>query len=317
MAVLIDPPTWPAHGTTWSHLVSTTSPTELHALAAELELPRRGFDLDHYDVPAHRYADAVAAGAIPTGGRELTRALLASGLRVPGRDRPMLKALRRHWIELVPGGYELGDDLLARWREPHRVYHGPLHLTEALDAVDVLLGAALHPLEARSPSDPHSPHRGREALLAHLALWFHDAVHTGSAGADEEASALLAVDLLPRHLLDDPSPRLTAESVASYVAVTTDHSPGRGEDVPHLVSDADLAILAASPGRYAEYTRQVRAEYAHVPDDAFREGRAAVLTGLLESDGPYATAYARRHWGARAEANLRAELTRLEERPRG
>jgi hypothetical protein len=51
MAVLIDTPRWPAHDTLWSHLVSDTSLDELHEFAARMGIPRRSFDLDHYDVP--------------------------------------------------------------------------------------------------------------------------------------------------------------------------------------------------------------------------------------------------------------------------
>lgn len=69
MTVLIDQPTWPAHNTVWSHLVSDTSLVELHAFAAANRIPRRGFDLDHYDVPAHLYQALVAAGAQPVARR--------------------------------------------------------------------------------------------------------------------------------------------------------------------------------------------------------------------------------------------------------
>jgi hypothetical protein len=87
MSILIDRPSWPAHGTLWSHLVSDSSLDELHAFAAEQDIPRRGFDLDHYDVPAARYDSLVAAGAEPVDFRGLVTRLRASGLRVPGKDR--------------------------------------------------------------------------------------------------------------------------------------------------------------------------------------------------------------------------------------
>lgn len=87
MTVLVDTPIWPRHGTLWAHLVSDVSYDELHAFAALAGLPARSFDLDHYDVPRERYAELVARGAQPVSGRELIRRLLASGLRVPVRER--------------------------------------------------------------------------------------------------------------------------------------------------------------------------------------------------------------------------------------
>ena len=83
MAVLIDTPVWPWRGRLWSHLVSDRSYDELHAfVAAELGIPRRAFQGDHYDVPEELHEVAVAAGAESVPARELLARLLAAGLRV-------------------------------------------------------------------------------------------------------------------------------------------------------------------------------------------------------------------------------------------
>ena len=87
MTVLLDPPLWPRHGRIWGHLVSDASLTELHALAAAAGIPPRGFDRDHYDVPAEAYPELVRLGAVLVDSRELVRRLRTSGLRVPARDR--------------------------------------------------------------------------------------------------------------------------------------------------------------------------------------------------------------------------------------
>lgn len=87
MTVLIDQPIWPAHDMLWAHIVSDTSLEELHEFAARAGIPGRGFDLDHYDVPARLWSELVALGAEPVGVREFVRRLEASGLRVPQRDR--------------------------------------------------------------------------------------------------------------------------------------------------------------------------------------------------------------------------------------
>lgn len=88
MVILIDDPLWPAHGRMWAHLVSDSDLGELHAFAEANGIPRRGFDLDHYDVPEDAHGRLVAAGAVHVSGHELVRRLIASGLRVRGRDRP-------------------------------------------------------------------------------------------------------------------------------------------------------------------------------------------------------------------------------------
>jgi hypothetical protein len=65
----------------WSHLVSDVSYAELHAFAARLGVPRRAFERDHYDIPEHRYADVVRAGAVEVSSREVVRLLHGAGLR--------------------------------------------------------------------------------------------------------------------------------------------------------------------------------------------------------------------------------------------
>ncbi|WP_239021827.1 DUF4031 domain-containing protein [Nocardioides jishulii] len=71
------------YGRTWSHLASDTSLTELHAFARAQGIPERGFDRDHYDVPAEYHAAMVAAGAVEVTSRELVILLRRAGLRRP------------------------------------------------------------------------------------------------------------------------------------------------------------------------------------------------------------------------------------------
>jgi hypothetical protein len=61
--------------------VSDASYAELHAFAAAIGIPVRGFERDHYDVPAELYERVVAAGALPVSSREVVRRLEAAGLR--------------------------------------------------------------------------------------------------------------------------------------------------------------------------------------------------------------------------------------------
>jgi hypothetical protein len=71
MAVLVDPlREYPDPGlrwTHWCHMVSDSEFEELHAFAARLGIPRRGFQGDHYDLPAHVRERAVELGAVEVG----------------------------------------------------------------------------------------------------------------------------------------------------------------------------------------------------------------------------------------------------------
>ena len=84
--ILIDPPQVPSRGRLWSHLASDVSYAELHEFAGQVGIPERGFDGDHYDVPAEWYDTLLAAGARGVPSRELVRRLREAGLR---RPRPM------------------------------------------------------------------------------------------------------------------------------------------------------------------------------------------------------------------------------------
>ena len=58
----------------WAHLTSDVSMRELHAFAERLEIPRRGFGGDHYDVPEEYVDRVVEAGAHVVTGREIVGA---------------------------------------------------------------------------------------------------------------------------------------------------------------------------------------------------------------------------------------------------
>jgi hypothetical protein len=91
MSIFVDPPVWPgrgrAAGRLWAHLVSDVSFAELHAFAELLGAPSRGFERDHYDIPATLVPVAVWLGARPVSSREVVVRLTGSGLRRP-KHRP-------------------------------------------------------------------------------------------------------------------------------------------------------------------------------------------------------------------------------------
>lgn len=293
MPVYIDPPRWPAHGTEFSHMVSDTSLEELHTVAHKIGLSIRAFDRDHYDLPRERYDDAVRAGAIEVDGKQLVRILRASGLRIPAvqRSTKVLPVLRRRWERAIghtPELQEIREILLTAWNEPHRHYHNGVHLLAVLTALDAL-------------TDSHPP------VEVVLAAWFHDAVYTGQAGADEQASAELAQRLLsPAGFTTE-----TIDEVVRLIGITTNHTPDSHDLNGALLSDADLAILGSAPGRYAEYIRAVRAEYAHVPKQDFVQGRLAIM-GALESTEIFHTERGRDLWQRQARENVWVEIAELE-----
>ncbi len=208
---------------------------------------------------------------------------------------PATDSLAARWDALLlrcgasadPGPY--GRALLERWAEPQRRYHTTEHLLAVLDHVDALAGHADDPDAVR------------------LAAWFHDAVYRPDRSENEERSARLAV----RALTEAGLPAQRVALVARLVLLTTGHAPEPGDRDGEVLCDADLAVLGGTPEAYAAYAAAVREEYAFVPDEDFRAGRAAVLRQLLALPALYRTEAARARFDAAARANLAGELSRL------
>jgi predicted metal-dependent HD superfamily phosphohydrolase len=287
---LVDPPRWPAHGTVFSHLVSDSSLSELHDLAARIGLNPRAFDHDHYDLPRRLYDAAVAAGAVPVSGDELVRRLVASGLRVRTPDKTPTREMARgqvraHW-ERLGLGHDVYVGLISRWSEPHRHYHDIRHLAATLEALELL--------EDDAASSP----------VVQLAAWFHDAVYAGVAGVDEQQSADLAERML------GSLPTSDVEEVVRLILLTASHDPAPGDAAGAALCDADLSVLGALPGRYDVYVRDVRLDYAHIDDASWAVGRTAVLDSLLALDPLYRTPMGQELWSERAVVNLTREHAR-------
>ncbi|NBE55349.1 HD domain-containing protein [Streptomyces boluensis] len=213
-------------------------------------------------------------------------------------DLPLDDDLRQRWTAALlacratgdgPDPAPYGANLLDRWAEPQRKYHTVAHLTAVLDHVDVLAGHA------------------ENADLVRLAAWFHDAVYLPDRSENEERSARLAERALSEAGLAGAA---TAE-VARLVRLTVTHDPAEGDRNGEVLCDADLAILAAEPDAYAAYAAAVREEYGFVPDEAFRDGRAAVLRQLLDLPRLFRTPHGVAAWEERARANLSVELELL------
>ena len=322
MSIYIDPPTWPAHGTVFSHLISDASLAELHEFAAAAGISERAFDRDHYDVPAHLYDELVQAGAIELSGAQLTRTLIASGLRVPLKERPekIRPRLLRAWeaafaprLEKAPATFqqqvaELGESLLQAWEQPHRAYHHSGHLSQMLTDLDRLYA---HRAQGSTP------------LALILAAWFHDAVYEGAPGEDERRSEQLASTSLEPLVTAGLLTEQELQMVSLLVRATATHELPESTELPagynpadiEFFLDADMAILAADSARYRRYLRGVRSEYSHFDDEAFRTGRTSFLHSVLERERIFLSERARELWEEPARVNLCGELAEWEQNP--
>lgn len=197
-----------------------------------------------------------------------------------------------HWLSLWQRLGGMGDAviwherLVAAYTEPQRAYHSLQHLDECFRAFD----------EAKASDLIQRPD------LIEMALWFHDAVYDPKSGENEALSAQMAAEAL--------GDGEAAREVARLIMLTKSHQPGDGPDDPWII-DIDLAIFAQAAERVMEYERQIRQEYAWVPEVMYREKRLEILTGFLKRERIYLTNWARERFEERARENLRALIAGL------
>jgi predicted metal-dependent HD superfamily phosphohydrolase len=176
--------------------------------------------------------------------------------------------LRKRWR----GDAALLEQLLARYREPHRHYHTLQHLEECFEKLDELRDLAPHPGDVE------------------LALWFHDAIYDTRRDDNEARSA-------------DWARAAVGERVAELVMATRHDAQPTDMDARVLV-DVDLSILGAPDARFAQYERQVREEYRWVPALIYRRKRRQILDGFLARPTIYNTGRFIERYEAQARRNL-------------
>ncbi len=179
--------------------------------------------------------------------------------------------------------------LLTRYNEAHRHYHNAAHIVACI--------GELHGIGA-SLADEH-----RGAL--ELALFFHDVLYEPQRRDNEEASAAFAQHFLVG-LID---PAFSAQ-VARLVRITDHHHPPTAPDEA-LIVDVDLSILGRPRAEFSVYEQAIRAEYEHVPDEAFRNGRAKLLEEFLARPRIYSTAPFFEQYEGPARVNLEWSVAQL------
>ena len=190
---------------------------------------------------------------------------------------------RRAWrgIGARSNGDALFAALIAAWSEPHRRYHTLQHLGECLELFELVGALAVHPAEVEA------------------GLWFHDAVYDVARSDSEARSA----DWLREAAAADGVRADLVERVRALI-LSTRHTALPTDVDQQLLVDIDLAILAAAEPRFSEYERQIRAEYAFVPEATFLTRRRAVLAAFLGRERIYSTPRLYGELEGRARANL-------------
>jgi predicted metal-dependent HD superfamily phosphohydrolase len=174
--------------------------------------------------------------------------------------------------------------VLGELSSPARHWHGLVH----------------HALMLRAIAKADVTGAERRRLIQ--AVLFHDIVYDPRRSDNEEASAAVAERWMPR---GDRAAVVALILATKYHRLDTD-------PVTRALLEADLGVLWTPSERlYVFYADGIRAEYAHVPDAAYRAGRSAVMTRLRDAVTPMLEDGR----AARMRANIDRELRTLAAEP--
>lgn len=200
-----------------------------------------------------------------------------------------LTRLEKSWCELHQHYHfsepqKIFNKLIAAYSEKQRAYHTLQHVYECL----VLLDSIRSDL--------------KDAYAVELAMWFHDVVYDPQAKDNELKSAELFELSLAQDL-----PLEVVEKIKRWIIATQKHESTKELDLQFLL-DIDLAILAASPERFAEYEQQIQQEYAWVDPDVYSIKRKEILTHFYQTESLYQTEYFQQNFEQCAKSNLKRIL---------
>ncbi len=203
---------------------------------------------------------------------------------------------QRSWDQLtgVPND-QLRDRLIAAYSESHRRYHTTQHLSECIDALNVIREQP-HPAEQQAI----------DFASVELALWFHDAVYE-TRRVDNELQSAAWAELA----LQDAGAGQAIIDRVKHMVLLTDHRRPVNNITEQTLIDVDLSILGAPASRFAEYENQIRQEYHFVSDEQFRSKRAQILRGFLARSSIFHLPVFRNLFERRARENLRSSIDRL------
>ncbi len=196
--------------------------------------------------------------------------------------------------DILPQQIELlWQNIAVRYTEPQRAYHTLDHIEQLMIQLENI-----------------KPFLSKPDTIA-LALYYHDIVYDPTRSDNEQKSAEYAVEALSPYLSST-----RCQDIYALIVMTADHQIDESinsvkyNDAAYLL-DMDLSILGAHWSAYEQYTQAVRQEYAHVTDDNYRDGRNAILKGLLAHPRLYLTDYYHGRLEAQARHNIEREIILL------
>ena len=185
---------------------------------------------------------------------------------------------------------EIYRDLRARYMEPHREYHTPVHIAHCLKQFDL----------AREHMD--------QPDAVEMALWFHDVIYDAKANDNEQKSAV--------HFAKTCSDSLVPEfqSTVEQLILVTIHKEHPVTNDEKFMVDIDLSSFGLPWDRFLKDSEGVRAEFPHLSDEEFYPAQKVFLDSLLARENFCFTEFFRARHERTARDNIKRYLKQLDER---
>lgn len=221
----------------------------------------------------------------------LERLVLANSFGVPFDDYDGLKtrfvALWTRCLDSSATGAAVLTRLINLYAEPHRHYHTLGHIRHCLREFDQATMLMENP------------------GAVELALWFHDAIYVSGAKDNERHSA----DLF-RECSEGRVDAVFQQQIDDLIMATTHSGLPRQQDAQFIV-DIDLSSFGLPWEAFMRDGLRIRAESAHVEDNAYYPGHLRFLRELCNRPFFFFTDCFRRRYEHTARANIQRLIADL------
>ena len=150
------------------------------------------------------------------------------------------------------------EEILERWSEPHRAYHGPAHLADLLTQIN-----------------RHAELSTREREILTLAAIFHDIIYNPRRSDNEAQSA----DLFLNSVAMDKD-NADIQEIATIIRDTKDHAPST--HLSTIFSHMDMDVVRRPYEELLKWEAGIRHEYKHIPGIAYVVVRARFLGQMIK-----------------------------------
>ncbi len=184
--------------------------------------------------------------------------------------------------------------MIEDYQHPPRFYHTIDHVADVLAHLDF---ASQHADELKQ-----IPASDRQNFIdmIELAIWYHDVVYDATRHDNEALSA----DNMTTAAQALGIPEDIIHKAQGAILITAHHADAKTL-AEKIIVDCDLHVLGIDWDKFANNSSLIRREYAHVPDDAYVQGRAKGLATFITPDGIYKTDAFRARYEQKAVENIR------------